>query len=387
MIFFTSYLNEPHGAAKSALDFLKALTIVCNDVTVIAPKKVELPIEIAGYKPVSPKWYGLDAPFKKSYKLLVPGTSNQKQLFKEIFNRICKSGINNKDIVIVNSWASKKKWDVEKRKFKGKRVLIVRESLRHFTDKSFRISLENMISFLNEFDFLIFVSELVMNEWSSHLTISKENCFFLPNCIDEEAVQQIAEIKKSSIKKELGFYENDIVIIYPGTIEYRKGQDLIIDFYDSITRIDPRIKLFILGDSNGVFGDNILKQINKINGIIRLPAQKSALEYIYLSDILLFPSRAEAMPRTILEAMAFGMPVVASTVDGIPELIIDGFNGFLFDIDKPEIMVEKIATLIRNPDLMIKFSERSKERYYKLFSRSKQIERLRVIIDSIEAKK
>jgi glycosyltransferase involved in cell wall biosynthesis len=89
------------------------------------------------------------------------------------------------------------------------------------------------------------------------------------------------------------------------------------------------------------------------------------------------------MPRTILEAMAFGIPVLASNVDGIPELIKDGFNGFLFDIENPETLVEKLSTMINNYKMLEDFSKNSKEKYYRDFSRAKHIKRLGDILEKI----
>ncbi len=64
--------------------------------------------------------------------------------------------------------------------------------------------------------------------------------------------------------------------------------------------------------------------------VIHWHSRPGIMDLLHAADVLAFPSRAEAMPRTILEAMVMKKPIVASDVDGIPELIEDGKTGLLF---------------------------------------------------------
>ena len=68
--------------------------------------------------------------------------------------------------------------------------------------------------------------------------------------------------------------------------------------------------------------------------------QPNAIEYIYAADVLLQPSRSEALPRTILEAMALKTPIIASDVDGIPELVEDGMSAILFPLSDLDKMIQ-----------------------------------------------
>jgi glycosyltransferase involved in cell wall biosynthesis len=156
-----------------------------------------------------------------------------------------------------------------------------------------------------------------------------------------------------------------------------------MDHYDEIMKINPKIKILILGMPLGTVGEAIASRMKEYQNFIVIPEQASALAYIFASDLLIFPSRTEAMPRTILEAMSFGIPVIASNVDGIPELIKDGYNGFLFDIDNSKTLVEKLSTLINNPDLLHDFSKNTKDKYYRNFSRANHIKGLSEIFEKI----
>jgi glycosyltransferase involved in cell wall biosynthesis len=383
MIFITSFINEPNGAAKSAIDFLKSLLVINENVSVICPKEADLPHEVAGFKINKPHWYKPPTRFKLGIQVLVPGSIIQKRAIKEIIHRIKCLRLDYDDTVIVNSWASKKNWQIINQKFRGKKILIVRESVRNFGRNEFGITKENLSNFLSEFDSLIFVSSIVMQDWANILQKDASDFFYLPNCIEEELVQKIELEEKSEVRIKLNLQPEDFILIYPARIEYNKGQDILLDHYNEIMKINPKIKILILGMPFGTDGEVIASRMKEYQNFIVLPEQASALDYIFASDLLIFPSRAEAMPRTILEAMAFGIPVLASNVDGIPELIKDGFNGFLFDIENPETLVEKLSTMINNYKMLEDFSKNSKEKYYRDFSRAKHIKRLGDILEKI----
>ncbi|MBU1102870.1 glycosyltransferase family 4 protein [Patescibacteria group bacterium] len=85
----------------------------------------------------------------------------------------------------------------------------------------------------------------------------------------------------------------------------------------------------------------------------------NAARYLKAFDIFILPSVKEGLPYTILEAMAAGVPIVASWVGGIPEMIENGKNGFLVLPHNPEMLAEKIAELLHNHDLTQHFVQNS----------------------------
>ena len=84
-----------------------------------------------------------------------------------------------------------------------------------------------------------------------------------------------------------------------------------------------------------------------------LGPKENALEFIYGADVLVLPSRAEAMPRVILEAMALGVPVIGSDIGGHRELIEHNNTGLLFDPDNPQALADTLSSLV-NGDIDIK---------------------------------
>ena len=73
--------------------------------------------------------------------------------------------------------------------------------------------------------------------------------------------------------------------------------------------------------------------------------------YLEQADIYCQPSRTEAIGLSIMESMQHSLPVVASNVGGIPELVHDGVNGFLVDPDAPDMLAQKLKGLLTDPTL------------------------------------
>jgi glycosyltransferase involved in cell wall biosynthesis len=97
------------------------------------------------------------------------------------------------------------------------------------------------------------------------------------------------------------------------------------------------------------------------------------------ADIYLFPSYSEGMPNSVLEAMSFGLPIVATTVGGIPFIVENGVNGFTTTERTPEILAGLLQQLINDKNLRysmgIANSEKAKEAFYsdKVVQRMEQI--------------
>ena len=103
----------------------------------------------------------------------------------------------------------------------------------------------------------------------------------------------------------------------------------------------------------------------------------SSIDEYYLDhDALLLISHSEGLPIAILEAMSFRLPIIASDVGGVSELVTDGENGYLIAPNDFQCIASKIAFLVKNPARRIAFGERSYEIYLSKFSLSKMMTKI-----------
>ncbi len=94
---------------------------------------------------------------------------------------------------------------------------------------------------------------------------------------------------------------------------------------------------------------------HNLNGAVRYwDLQREVSELLVQTDLLLITSAAESFCLAALEAMACGVPVLASRVGGLPEVVIDGVTGLLFDPDQPEDAVDLALGLLTDPDRLLR---------------------------------
>jgi glycosyltransferase involved in cell wall biosynthesis len=89
--------------------------------------------------------------------------------------------------------------------------------------------------------------------------------------------------------------------------------------------------------------------------------------YYEVMDVFALTSRSEGMPQTIMEAFAAGVPVVASRVGGIPEMVEDDRSGLLFTAGDEEGLAHALGKVLRNPELARRLREAARERVEEKF--------------------
>ena len=144
----------------------------------------------------------------------------------------------------------------------------------------------------------------------------------------------------------------------------------------AVTIVQDRLKqeklLFVcVGESvkeEHFLGRSILKCLPYVND----PSQLA--EYYRAADLYIHGAKAEVFPRTILEAMACGLPVVATAVGGIPEQVLDGETGFLVRLADAQQMAEKMLCVLGSGDLRARMSLASARRAVNKYSVVKQTE-------------
>ena len=97
----------------------------------------------------------------------------------------------------------------------------------------------------------------------------------------------------------------------------------------------------------------------------------------------MLPSYDEGFPIVLLEAMSIGLPVVASHVAGIPELVTDGETGFLIAPGDTEALATRVVVLLGDSDLRSRLGRLGKQRVDKMFNRSRMLEALRSVYSDI----
>jgi glycosyltransferase involved in cell wall biosynthesis len=99
------------------------------------------------------------------------------------------------------------------------------------------------------------------------------------------------------------------------------------------------------------------------------------------ADVVTLTSRWEGMPYALLEAMAWGRPVVATAVNGCPEVVVDGVTGFLVSPGDPAAWARRVLDLLENPAQAVAFGQHGRRRAEEQFALSQLIARLESLYD------
>ena len=371
-------IGEGNGASLSALDVLISLGQIDPQMALIYLYKNNIPEELDGKKIL----YSQSFISPRS----IDGTSrlNLKKMSNYIVKPFLINNLKNLSprMSLVNSMGSHSLWKPIKEKYNWPGTLIIRES----PDLYKRSSLEDVINRLKSYNYFIFVSDLVRKKWLKFNEIDSTKSFYIPNCIWEEKVNKLSQNSKSNAQKKLFGNNDHFIAICIGEVKYRKGQDLIIKNLKLICKVIPNFKLLILGRQNQSFVIELKSSLKKLGldkKVEFISHQPNAMEYIYAADVLLQPSRSEALPRTILEAMALKTPIIASDVDGIPELVKDNTSAILFSLSNIDKMIEGIYSVYSNDSFRVQITENAHKRYWDYFSRENHIKKYSDFINQI----
>ena len=190
------------------------------------------------------------------------------------------------------------------------------------------------------------------------------------------------DFEKFKIKKKFDARKN--LVGYIGRLSEEKG---VLNFVKAIPEIlgeRKEIKFLIGGD--GYLRDKIEEYLDvvSLNDKIKLPGWIPDDEFLdYLNELKLFvlPSYTEGLPYTLLEAMACGTPVLATSVGAIPDVIKDGETGFIMENNSPECIAENIVRALAHPNIN-KITKNARALIEEKYNYQAAVDRYRIILSS-----
>ena len=154
----------------------------------------------------------------------------------------------------------------------------------------------------------------------------------------------------------------DKLVIHLSNFRPVKRVEAAVDVFRRI-RQNVRAKFLLVGEGPELHrAMRMAHELNLSCDVEALGEQEHVIPLLSVSDLFLLPSATESFGLAALEAMACGVPVIASRVGGLPEVIEDGVTGFLHAPDDLEAMAESGISLLTAPTLHAKFSEACRSR-------------------------
>lgn len=192
------------------------------------------------------------------------------------------------------------------------------------------------------------------------------------NGIDLERFERKTDVLAA--RRRLGLAEKDRVIGIVARLAPVKNHALLIDAFRVVVKQTPHVKLLIVGD--GELRKDLEKQSERLGlgkQVEFLGAREDIPEILPLMDLFVLSSESEGLSISLLEAMAAGLPVVATRVGGTPELVLHGETGLLVPSGRPLDLADTIIRLLAQPALVAQYGRAGRERARRFFNLKRMV--------------
>jgi glycosyltransferase involved in cell wall biosynthesis len=202
----------------------------------------------------------------------------------------------------------------------------------------------------------------------------------------ERFAANLNEQERSAIRAELGVAGRRHVVTTVGKLHPQKGHRYLIEAVPRILAQFPETVVLIAGE--GALRSQIEEQIAQagLNDAVRLIGVRRDVARIYaISDLFVLASLWEGMPNVVLEAMAAGLPVVATDVDGTREAVLDRQTGLLVPPADAAALARAICALLGDANVRARMGAAGRERVHNQFGLDDTVRRFEQLYDSLGA--
>ncbi|MCC7118163.1 MAG: glycosyltransferase [Anaerolineales bacterium] len=185
----------------------------------------------------------------------------------------------------------------------------------------------------------------------------------------------LERIDRREVRAEFDLQENDIFLLSVGRLVRQKAHEILISAMPQILKRHPNVKLGICGD--GVLRTKLETQIENLrlaSSVKLLGRWDNVSRFLIAADIFVLPSRWEGLPIALLEAMSAGLPVVATNVEGVDEVIVERESGFLVPVENSQLLAEAILKLIDDPRLLIDMGKAAQAQVFENYTEERMCE-------------
>ncbi len=248
-------------------------------------------------------------------------------------------------------------------------------------DKKFNILLQR---FLWGFaDKVLSVSEAHRKKVTNIIRFPHEQIKAIVNGVDTERFFPNPEIKER-MRKTLGLKKKSICIGTVGSLRLVKNQSLLINACSMILDHFEHVEVLIVGE--GPLEPKLIQEVQTLGLSEKIHfagAQPNIPEILNALDVFVLPSLSEGMPNVVLEAMACGLPVIATAVGGTPEVVEDGKSGILIASEDELHLVQALREMIQNHEKRLAFGIEGRRRVLSRFSLKKMVLEYQELYESL----
>jgi glycosyltransferase involved in cell wall biosynthesis len=232
------------------------------------------------------------------------------------------------------------------------------------------------------------VSQAVKDSTVEHLGVDADDITVVKRGRDEDRLGRRTSERTAAARAMLGLAPEDEVVVTVGRQEYQKGHRFLIDAFAGVVADRPSARLLIAG-RDGHATPELTAQIDELGlaGVVTLLGHRADVpDVLAASDVFVFPSLYEGLGGALIEALALELPVIASDLPALREVVSEGENAVLVPPGVSASLRRAIVELLRDRPRMKKYGARSRELFEAEFRAEDAAERMVAMLASAAAR-
>lgn len=231
---------------------------------------------------------------------------------------------------------------------------------------------------------VIAVSDALRTQYIAAGGLAPRKIVAVHNGIDVQPFQLSKTDCRQRIEREFAIPSSSPLIVAVSVLRPGKGIEVLLDAMPAVLRRLPDAHLLIIGDGPMRAEWGGAAERRGLSPHVHWAGYRHDVERLLPGcDLLVLPTLADAFPTVLLEAMAAGVPIVASEVGGIPEIVVPGVTGRLVPAGDPERLFSAIAEVLASPADRDRMSAAARETAAERFSTGAWITRLTTVYEEV----
>lgn len=228
------------------------------------------------------------------------------------------------------------------------------------------------------------VSAALRDAYLEQKILRPEQVVVVHNGVAPSWFVEATEEEKRSTRRELDLPTEGKIVVTVSVLRRGKGLKVLLDAVDIVVRAEPDARFLVVGDGplRGELADRCRK-LGVDKYVQWTGLRHDVARLLTCGDVFALPTRYDAFPTVILEAMGSGLPVVASRVGGVPEIVESPETGLLVPPGDPGVLAQTLIELLGQPERRRTMGTVGRLRVLETFSTEKWVERLGQVYEEV----
>ena len=240
---------------------------------------------------------------------------------------------------------------------------------------------------IGAYDHIVALGEIHREYLSEREGVKKEKVALINNGVDTNRFTPLRDDgEKNRLRKENGIGKDDFVVTIVAALRPEKNHKMFIKTAAALSAVDNRFRFLIVGE--GQMAGELKEMARKLlpeEKVLFLGRRTDTEKIFSLSDVSVLCSYpvVETFPLTVLEAMASEIPVIATSVGSIPEMLVDGEEGLLIESEDAGALARELLNLKQYPDLRLRLGRNARTRVVRDYSEDKMVSAYAALLDGV----